>query len=109
MYIIPGTSAFANLYKEGIQDIRSELLHRMVPREVCFGASIFPKDVSYATQSWAACRVAENIVFWREHDRGGHFASMETPDVLVKDIRDFAENIGGACWKKLIHAGSEKN
>jgi hypothetical protein len=135
MYIIPGNSAFANLYKEGVEDIRTELLHRVVPREVCFGASIFPKgsspqkkqrkenfpprlatgsnlrntDVGYATQSWAACRVAENIVFWREHSRGGHFASIETPDVLVQDIRDFADNIGGVCWKKLIHAGSEKN
>jgi len=53
--------------------------------------------------------VAENIVFWREHTKGGHFASLETPDALVRDIRDFSDKIGGESWKKLIHAGSEKN
>jgi pimeloyl-ACP methyl ester carboxylesterase len=28
-----------------------------------------------------------NIVRWTEFDRGGHFAAMETPDLLVADIR----------------------
>ncbi|AVT32189.1 epoxide hydrolase [Plantactinospora sp. BC1] len=30
-----------------------------------------------------------NIVRWTEFDRGGHFAAMETPDLLVDDIRAF--------------------
>jgi microsomal epoxide hydrolase len=29
------------------------------------------------------------IVCWSEHDRGGHFAAMEQPDLLVRDIREF--------------------
>jgi pimeloyl-ACP methyl ester carboxylesterase len=29
------------------------------------------------------------IVRWTEFDRGGHFAAMEQPDLLVKDIRAF--------------------
>lgn len=29
------------------------------------------------------------IVHWSEFDRGGHFAAMEQPDLLVGDIRDF--------------------
>jgi pimeloyl-ACP methyl ester carboxylesterase len=109
MYILPGNSAFANLYKEGIADVKANILKRVIPSEVCFGASFFPKDVGYCTPGWAKCRVAANIVFWREHTKGGHFASLETPDVLVEDIRDFSDKIGGESWKKLIHAGSEKN
>jgi pimeloyl-ACP methyl ester carboxylesterase len=30
-----------------------------------------------------------NIVHWRDFDRGGHFAAMEVPDLLVGDIREF--------------------
>jgi len=29
------------------------------------------------------------IVHWTEHDRGGHFASLEVPEVLVGDLRVF--------------------
>jgi pimeloyl-ACP methyl ester carboxylesterase len=28
-------------------------------------------------------------VDWSEFDRGGHFAAMEAPDVVVDDVRDF--------------------
>ncbi|MGW0186421.1 epoxide hydrolase family protein [Streptomyces sp. NPDC003362] len=31
----------------------------------------------------------ENIVRWTEFDRGGHFAAMEEPDLLVADVRAF--------------------
>ncbi|MFD3654648.1 epoxide hydrolase family protein [Streptomyces sp. NPDC058620] len=30
-----------------------------------------------------------NIVQWTEYDRGGHFAAMEQPDLLVDDVRRF--------------------
>lgn len=28
-------------------------------------------------------------VYWTEFDRGGHFAAMEEPDLLVGDVREF--------------------
>jgi len=31
----------------------------------------------------------DNIVQWTEYDRGGHFAAMEQPNLLVADIRAF--------------------
>ena len=31
----------------------------------------------------------DNIVHWSEFDRGGHFAGMEVPDLLIDDIRTF--------------------
>jgi pimeloyl-ACP methyl ester carboxylesterase len=46
-------------------------------------------------------RVAEqtdNIVRWSEFDRGGHFAAMEEPDLLVEDVRTF--------FRQLRHARS---
>jgi pimeloyl-ACP methyl ester carboxylesterase len=34
-----------------------------------------------------------NIVHWSDFDRGGHFAAMETPDLLVGDVRAFFRRI----------------
>jgi pimeloyl-ACP methyl ester carboxylesterase len=49
------------------------------------GVAVFAEDV-------AIRRFAEggnNIVHWTDFDRGGHFAAMETPDLLVGDVRAF--------------------
>lgn len=45
-------------------------------------------------------------MFWAEHDKGGHFASVENPEVLVGDIRGFVEKIQGAPWAGLVKAGA---
>jgi epoxide hydrolase len=49
------------------------------------GVAVFAEDIAirrYAEQS-------NTIVYWSEFDRGGHFAAMEAPDLLVEDIRVF--------------------
>jgi epoxide hydrolase len=33
------------------------------------------------------------IAHWSEYDRGGHFAAMEVPDLLVEDIRRFCRSV----------------
>ncbi|MFJ2769749.1 epoxide hydrolase family protein [Streptomyces sp. NPDC087300] len=32
---------------------------------------------------------ANNVVRWRDYDRGGHFAALEAPDLLLTEIREF--------------------
>jgi pimeloyl-ACP methyl ester carboxylesterase len=52
------------------------------------GNAVFPGDAS----SLPVRRLVErshNIVHWSEFDRGGHFAAMEVPDLLVGDVREF--------------------
>jgi epoxide hydrolase len=49
------------------------------------GVAVFAEDISirrYAEQN-------NNVVHWSEFDRGGHFAALEAPDLLVGDIREF--------------------
>jgi hypothetical protein len=29
------------------------------------------------------------VVHWSEFDRGGHFAPMEAPDLMIGDLREF--------------------
>jgi pimeloyl-ACP methyl ester carboxylesterase len=49
------------------------------------GIAVFPTDPNIRS-------VAErqhNVVRWTEYTRGGHFAALEAPDLLVDDLRDF--------------------
>jgi len=55
------------------------------PSGVPTGLAVFAEDV-------AIRRYAEgvnNIVHWSDFETGGHFAALETPDLLVQDVRAF--------------------
>jgi pimeloyl-ACP methyl ester carboxylesterase len=47
----------------------------------------FPRENFVLLRSIA--EKTNNIVQWTEYDRGGHFAAMEQPELLVEDIRRF--------------------
>jgi pimeloyl-ACP methyl ester carboxylesterase len=49
------------------------------------GVAVFAEDV--AIRRYAQGNA--HIVHWSEFDRGGHFAAMEAPELLVGDIRAF--------------------
>jgi pimeloyl-ACP methyl ester carboxylesterase len=51
------------------------------------GFAIFPKDLTNPPRDWA--QRFFNIQRWTEMPRGGHFAAMEEPELLAKDIRAF--------------------
>jgi pimeloyl-ACP methyl ester carboxylesterase len=55
------------------------------PSDVPTGVAVFAEDIAirrYAEQ-------ANNIVHWSDFERGGHFAALEAPDLLVEDVRAF--------------------
>jgi len=51
------------------------------------GVSVFAND--FRTIRAFADRDNDNIVYWAEHEEGGHFAAMEVPNLLVGDLREF--------------------
>lgn len=55
--------------------------------EVPTAVAAFPRDIARPVRRWAEPRYT--IERWTEFDRGGHFAAMEQPDLLVGDIRAF--------------------
>jgi pimeloyl-ACP methyl ester carboxylesterase len=55
------------------------------PSTVPTGVAVFAEDIAirrYAEHS-------NNVVHWSDFDRGGHFAALEVPDLLIGDVRDF--------------------
>ena len=47
---------------------------------------MFPKEIFRASERWVRKRY-QNLVYWNELERGGHFAAFERPDVFVDEIR----------------------
>ncbi|MFI5973248.1 epoxide hydrolase family protein [Streptomyces sp. NPDC051452] len=53
--------------------------------------ALFPAEPQIPLRHKA--RRTENLVRWTEFDRGGHFAAMEEPDLLVGDVRAFFREV----------------
>jgi pimeloyl-ACP methyl ester carboxylesterase len=49
--------------------------------------AVFPKEVVAAPERWIDQYY--NVVQRTEMPRGGHFAALEQPDLMVRDIRQF--------------------
>jgi len=85
LYWLTGTgTSSANLYYESTHS-----RGRPTPSAVPTAVANFAEDVAirrYAEQG-------NNIVRWTEFDRGGHFAALEAPDLLIGDVRAFFRDL----------------
>jgi pimeloyl-ACP methyl ester carboxylesterase len=67
--------------------------------------AMFPKDLSQPPRAWAERFF--NVERWTDMPRGGHFAAMEEPELLVDDIRAFFRPLRSALTtndSQSIHA-----
>ncbi|MCY9782689.1 epoxide hydrolase 1 [Nocardiopsis sp. EMB25] len=60
-----------------------------------FGVAVYPHDLAQPIRSLAE-REFPALVHWSEHDRGGHFAPLEAPDLFVDDLRAFLRAVRAA-------------
>ncbi|KAJ4489994.1 epoxide hydrolase domain-containing protein [Lentinula aciculospora] len=110
LYLISGSAGHARIYKEAVElDEINGLLGTKISKEVAIGVSSFPKDIAYATKWWAEATLAENIVTWREHDKGGHFPSVECPDALTSEVQEWVKAVkktsSSSKWDGLVKGG----
>ncbi len=74
--------------EEGGRSLPKEHLPLKVPTAV----ALFPKEyLEWAPRSYVE-RIY-NIQQWTEMPKGGHFAALEQPDLLIKDIKDFNKKL----------------
>ncbi|MET9216092.1 MULTISPECIES: epoxide hydrolase family protein [unclassified Nocardia] len=82
LYWLTGTAgSSAALYYEATHTASWPTTPSVAPT----GVAVFAEDVAIRRYAEGNAR----IVHWSEFDRGGHFAAMEAPDLLVGDIRAF--------------------
>jgi pimeloyl-ACP methyl ester carboxylesterase len=59
--------------------------------QVPTACAVFPKEINIAPRRWVEAQY--NVTRWTEMPRGGHFAALEEPDLLVADIREFFRTV----------------
>jgi pimeloyl-ACP methyl ester carboxylesterase len=84
LYWLTGTAGSAARWY--YEDARTGGWEKEEPNTLPTGVAVFPND--FRSIRLFAAR-ANAIVHWTEFDRGGHFAAMEVPEVLVGDVREF--------------------
>jgi microsomal epoxide hydrolase len=85
LYWLTGTAgSSARLYYEAA---RARSWGPPATSAVPTGVAVFPREIATPIRRFA--ELSNNIVHWSEFDRGGHFAAMEEPDLLVGDVRKF--------------------
>jgi len=75
----------ARLYYESRQ--RPLSLSRSNRVEPPVAVAVFPKEIAMPPRALAERGL--NIARWTEMPKGGHFAAMEQPELLAKDLREF--------------------
>jgi pimeloyl-ACP methyl ester carboxylesterase len=87
LYWLPRAAASsARLYWE------SFLKTRLDPVRIPVGVSVFPKEIFRVSRRWAEKRY-QNLVYWNQLDRGGHFPALEQPELFAQEVR--------ACFRKM--------
>jgi pimeloyl-ACP methyl ester carboxylesterase len=76
-----GVSA-ARLYWENKRDFFDAK-----PITIPFAITVFPDELYQAPRSWAERAYPDNLVYFNEVDRGGHFAAWEQPQLFTEELR----------------------
>jgi pimeloyl-ACP methyl ester carboxylesterase len=53
------------------------------------GYALFPKEINVPPRAWVERASGGTLAHWTEMPRGGHFAALEQPVLLVEDVRLF--------------------
>jgi epoxide hydrolase len=87
-----GASA-ARLYWESMAQVNEWISGEVTDVvEVPVGCSVFPAELQRPSRRWAQRRF-QDIRYWNEPPRGGHFAALEQPELFVEEVR--------ACFRSL--------
>jgi microsomal epoxide hydrolase len=86
IYWVTGTiNSSRGLYYESLGPDRFTPLPTLT---VPLGHARFPRENSRSPRAWVESAYP-TLTHWTSMPRGGHFAAMEAPDLLVEDIRSF--------------------
>ncbi|WP_053849637.1 epoxide hydrolase family protein [Streptomyces sp. NRRL B-24085] len=88
LYWLTGTAgSAARIYYERAHATDGRAARPTEPSTAPTALAVFPAELQIPLRHKA--ERTENLVRWTEFERGGHFAAMEEPDLLVGDVRAF--------------------
>ncbi|MEM7366653.1 MAG: epoxide hydrolase family protein [Pseudomonadota bacterium] len=81
LYWLTNTSASsARIYWESLNQSNND------PVTIPSGITMFPKEIFKTSERWARTRY-QNLQYFNERPKGGHFAAFEQPEAFVEEIR----------------------
>lgn len=93
-----GPAASVRIYHEMFQgDWQAEAGRKTSSAKL--GFSYFPKEIAGTPRMWN--RRLGDVVFEKEHDKGGHFAAWEQPQALAEDLRVMFK-VGSPAYSVLL-------
>ncbi|MDP7721280.1 alpha/beta fold hydrolase [Mycobacterium sp. TY814] len=89
-YWLTGTAtSAARLYCESARAGTGPLSDWSGRVDVPTGYAVYPGEMLQTPRAWAAARY--NLVHYTVHERGGHFAAFEQPQVFADDLTNYAD------------------
>ena len=88
-WITQTITSSTRLYYEVFNGGRSPAFTQRV--EVPTAVARFPKELMLFPRKWVENHY--NVTQWTVMEKGGHFAAMEQPEVLVQDLRKFLRTL----------------
>jgi pimeloyl-ACP methyl ester carboxylesterase len=85
-WLTASAASSARLYWESFRKFPTD------PVTIPAGCSIFPKEIIRSSRRWAQKRY-QNLVYFNELAKGGHFAAFEQPETFVREVR--------ACFQQI--------
>jgi pimeloyl-ACP methyl ester carboxylesterase len=78
----------ARLYWENFGNVPEGKVPFFLQRNVSIpvAVSAFPDELYQTPRSWAE-RAYPKLIYYKKHDKGGHFAAWEQPQLLSEDVR----------------------
>jgi pimeloyl-ACP methyl ester carboxylesterase len=80
------TNTAASSSRMYLEDAKAGTGYREVKNSTPTGVAVFPGNFRSIRRF---AERANNIVHWSQFDRGGHFATLDAPDLLMGDLRAF--------------------
>ena len=77
----------ARLYWERVRELSGEFgFFNVKGVKIPVAVSAFPDELFQTPRSWAE-RAYPKLIYYKKHDKGGHFAAWEQPELLSEDVR----------------------
>ena len=86
LYWLTGTATSgARLYRENYNNFNA-VEQKTADISLPVAITVFPMEIYRAPETWAR-RAYRNLSYFREVDKGGHFAAWEEPELFADELR----------------------
>ncbi len=86
-WLTRSAASSARLYWESFNRVERR------PIDIPTGVAVYPREIVPPVRAWMEAGDFNNICYWSEMPKGGHFAAFEQPAAFVDDLRAFARGI----------------